>query len=66
MAKPLVIPEANDALAPFTKDYTFQVLAVTEKAYHWSVEERYRLEPIIEHLLDRKLWSNESTSSNDE
>lgn len=51
-----VIPETNDALAPFTQEYTAKVLCISEKAYHWSVEERLRLEPGIKHLLSRKAF----------
>lgn len=50
----LVIPEKNDSLAPFTQEYTAQVLALTEKAYHFSVEDRVRLESEIEQWLPRK------------
>lgn len=63
LSKPLVIPDKEDALAPFSKDYMSRVLPLTEKAYHWSVEERYRLEPTIEHLLDRKPWGVESAGT---
>lgn len=50
----MVIPEKNDALAPFSAEYTARVLGVTEKAYHWSVEERERLESQVKQWLPRR------------
>jgi len=52
----IVIADKVDALAPFSREYTECVLRLTEKAYHWSVEERYRLEPEIEQWLPREAW----------
>jgi hypothetical protein len=60
-----VVPERNDALAPFSADFTAKVLRLTEKAYHWSVTERHRLEPEILHLLERKTWAKDEGHSND-
>ena len=65
LAVPLVIPEKEDALAPFTKKYIAQVLAVTEKAHRWNVEERHRLEPQIEHLLERRAFGPGDMLAND-
>lgn len=56
MPRDMVIPQTNDALAPFTREYTLKVRDMSEKAYHWSVEERMRLEPRVIHLLERRAW----------
>ena len=50
----IVVPEKLDALAPFTREYTERVCLVTEKAYHWCVEERHRLEPEIVQWLPKR------------
>lgn len=53
----LVVPEKNDALAPFTHEYTQSVLRLTEKAYHWSVEERHHLEPTVKKCLPQNAFA---------
>ncbi len=57
LPKEIVIPEKNDALAPYTLEYTTAVLGVTEKAYRWCVEERMRLEGEVKKWLPRRPWS---------
>jgi hypothetical protein len=52
----MVVPEKNDGLAPFIPEYTAKVLGIAEKAFHWCIEERRRLEPTIKHLLPRKAF----------
>lgn len=52
----LVVPIKEDALAPFTKEYTELVLKFIEKVYHWSVEERYRIEAEIKPWLPVDTW----------
>lgn len=56
----LVIPSKIDALAPFTKEYTESVLKLLKKVYHWSVEERYRIEPEIKAWLPIETWNSEN------
>jgi starvation-inducible outer membrane lipoprotein len=51
------VPNKVDALAPFTREYTQEVLGLLEKVYHWSVEERYRIEPEIKDWLPAETWS---------
>jgi DNA topoisomerase VI subunit B len=53
----IVIPSKVDALAPFTKEYTESVLRLMEKVYHWSVEERHRIEPEIKNWLPVEKWN---------
>jgi len=48
----MVIPVKNDALAPFTREFTEVVLALTEKSHRWCVERRLHLEPLVRHLLE--------------
>lgn len=55
-----VIPIKDDALAPFTKEYTELVLRLMEKVFHWVVEERYRIEPEIKAWLPIKTWNSEN------
>ena len=50
----MVIPAQNDALAPFTRDFTEAVLALTEKSHRWCVERRHHLEPLVRHLWERR------------
>jgi hypothetical protein len=54
LPKAMVIPMRNDTLAPFTAEFTSIVLKLTEKVYRWSVTERYRVEPKVVHLLERR------------
>lgn len=54
LPKEMVIPMRNDTLAPFTAEFTSVVLGLTEKVYRWSVTERYRVEPKVIHLLERR------------
>jgi len=53
----MVIPDKVDALAPFTKEYTEGVLKLLEKTYHWSVEERHRIEPEVKAWLPVEKWN---------
>jgi hypothetical protein len=52
----MVVPSQLDALAPFTKEFTEVVLALTEKCWHWCVERRHSLEPLVKHLLERRAF----------
>jgi hypothetical protein len=49
----LVIPLRNDSMAPFTPEYSAEVAKVCEKLWHWTVEERDRIEPDILPMLKR-------------
>jgi len=56
----LVIPSKVDALAPFTREYTQAILRLLEKTYHWSVEERHRIEPEIKAWLPVEAWNSKN------
>jgi len=53
----MVVPDKVDALAPFTREYTEEVLKLLEKTYHWSVEERHRIEPEVKAWLPVEKWN---------
>jgi len=59
----LVIPDKVDVLAPFTREYTQVILNLLEKTYHWSVEERYRIESEIKDWLPVEAWNSENADN---
>jgi hypothetical protein len=52
-----VVPEKNDALAPFTLEYVVKFMDVSKKAWQWSIEERHRLEKDVVPFLSRRVFS---------
>lgn len=50
----MVIPETNDALAPFTPEASEAALRLATAAFNWAVLERRTLELQVLHLLERR------------